>query len=75
MSSKIKNFGVFVGHIRADNTISEISKQLESYMDFYSSDYEEEFLENYVGKAKELLDEFSTQILKMAEMEIVKREE
>lgn len=74
MVSTIKNFTAFVGHIRAENTISDISLCLERYMDFYSSDYEDDFLENYIGEAKRLLDEFSKHLLKMAEEEIQKKD-
>lgn len=75
MTSTIKNFREFMGHVRAENTISELSSALESFMDFYSKDYTDEFLDNYVGKAKELLDECSKEILQMAENEIVKKED
>lgn len=73
MTSKIKNFRDFIGHIRAAQTIDDISMNLERFMDFYSSDYADEFLESYIGEAKKLLDEFSMQITKMADEEIVKK--
>ena len=74
MVSKIKDFRAFMGHVRASQTIDDISVNLEGFMDFYSKDYEEEFLENYIGEAKKLLDEFSMQITKMAEEEIEKKD-
>lgn len=73
MSAQIKNLHDFIGHIRASQTIDDASANLDQFMDFYSKDYEEEFLDNYIGEAKRLLDEFSLQITKMAEEEIVER--
>lgn len=75
MVAKIKNFRDFIGHVRASQTIDDISLNLERFMDFHSSDYEEEFLDNYIGEAKKLLDEFSKQVTKMAEEEIVNQDE
>ncbi len=72
MTAKIKNLRGFVGHIRATQTIDDISMNLEKFMDYYSKDYEEEFLDNYIGEAKKLLDKFSIQIGKMAEEEIIR---
>ena len=73
MVSTIKNFSAFVGHIRAEHTISDISLALEQYMDFYSSDYEDDFLDSYIGEAKKLLDDFSKQLLKFAQDEVTKK--
>ncbi len=73
MVSKIQNFERFVEHIRAEQTIADIMFALDRFVKKHSSNYKEGFIEEYVSTAEESLDNLSTQLLKMAEGEFVRK--
>ena len=72
--TEIKSLHAFVDAIRDSNTIDEIIMQLEHASDDMSSRYDDPMIDNYLTAAKKLLEEFSKEVGKIAQNEIVKKE-